>query len=228
MEAQARAQHAAARGFEHRVVHGGIFQHKLGADAAGAVAFLQLHALNVNAVGGGEPNFVAFAGHQVRDEARGGGFAVGAGHGNNGNARGGPGRKQHVDHRGRHVARQPFGGRNVHAEARRGVYLNHGAAAFVERHGNVVGHQVDAADVEAHDAGYPLGQEYVVGVHLVGDVTGRAAGADVGRALQVHGFARRQHRLQGQALAFQDVGGVLVGLNGREHFFVAHPRGGLC
>ena len=121
---------------------------------------------------------------------------------------------------------RPFGGRNVHAEARGGVHFNHGPAAFIQRHGNVGGHHVDAADVEAHNAGHPLGQQHVVGVHLVGNVGGGAAGADVGRAFQVQRFAGRQHRFQREAAAFEDVRGVLVGFDAVSTFSWPTPRRG--
>nr|GFC80998.1 hypothetical protein [Tanacetum cinerariifolium] len=139
VKAQARAQHAAPRRFEHRVVYGWVFQHKLGAHAARAVAFLQLNPLNINAVGSGKAYFVADAGHQMRNEARGRRLAVGARNGDNRDAGRGAGWKQHVNHRGGHVARQALGGRDVHAKAGGRIDLNHRAPRLVQRNGNVGG-----------------------------------------------------------------------------------------
>ena len=51
----------------------------------------------------------------------------------------------------------------MHAEAGRSVHLQHGTAGLGQRLGDVVGHDVDAADIQVDDAADALGEEDVVG-----------------------------------------------------------------
>jgi hypothetical protein len=81
VEAQAFAQHAAAGGLEHGGVDVGVHQHVARAARAAAVAAVDLPAVDVDAVGVGHAGAQAVGGQQVGDQARGGGLAVGAGHG---------------------------------------------------------------------------------------------------------------------------------------------------
>ena len=194
LEAETAAHQAAARRFQHGHVHHGLLQHELRAGRTGAIALHQQAVLDVHAVAAGHAHLVAHAAHQVRGEARGGGLAVGAGDGDDGDAARRARREEHVHHRFRHVAAEATRGVQVHAEARRGVHLQHRATALVQRHADVIGHDVDAADVQVDDAADTLGEEDVEGVHHFGDVIGGAAGAEVGRGLQVDHLVLRRAR----------------------------------
>ena len=66
-------------------------------------------------------------------------------------------REEHVDHRPGDVARLALGGRDVHAEAGRGVDLDDRAADLAQLREMSGRDEVDAADVEADRLDGPLG-----------------------------------------------------------------------
>jgi hypothetical protein len=95
---------------------------------SGHVALHGALAVDVDAVRGGESGRVAGHLGDVREHARRGGLAVGAGDAAMGTRDGGAGREQHVDDRRRDVARRAFARRHVHAKAGRRVHLADAAA----------------------------------------------------------------------------------------------------
>ena len=217
----AAADQAAARGLEHGGVDGRVVQDHLRRDRPGHVALHRQVAVDVDAVGAGQPDPVAGQLHDVADHARGGGLAVGAGDGADRDARLAAGREQHVDHRAGGVARRALAGRHVHAEARRGVDLADAAADVLVGLGDVGGEEVDAADVEADGADGADRHLAVVGVDHVGDVDGRAAGRQVGGGAQEDDLARGRHRVLVVALLGQHALGLLVELEPGQHLLVA-------
>ena len=79
VEAEARAEDAAAGGLEHGVVDGRVLEHHLRAGRAAHVAGQDLGAVDVDAVGGGHADAPAGRLHDVRDHPDGGRLAVRAG-----------------------------------------------------------------------------------------------------------------------------------------------------
>ena len=79
VKTQALAQHAAACGFEHGGVHIGVHQHVSRALRAGTITAVDLSAIHIHTIGVGHAHAQAAGGHEVRNEAGGGGLAVGAG-----------------------------------------------------------------------------------------------------------------------------------------------------
>ena len=124
-----------------RLEHGGVdrrvAEHQLARPRAGHVAADGAGAVDVDAVGGRHPHLVARELQDVRHHAGGGGLAVGAGDRGDRDAEARAAREEHVDHRPGDVARLPLGGRQVHAEAGRGVDLDDGAAHLAVAAGDV-------------------------------------------------------------------------------------------
>ena len=106
--------------------------------------------------------------------------------------------EQMLDDRLAHRLRRAFGRPQVHQQPRAGIDLDDRAALFVQRLADVLGHHVDAGDVQADGA---RGQRHQVGdfrVHVVGAVDG-----DVAVALDQHTAAGGRHAVGRQAQALQ-------------------------
>ncbi len=217
----AAAHQAAARGLQHGGVDGRVVQDHLRRDRAGHVALHRQVAVDVDAVGAGEPDPVAGELHDVGHHARGGGLAVGAGDGADRDARLAAGREQHVHHRAGDVARRALARRDVHAEAGRGVDLADAAADVLVGLGDVGGEEVDAADVEADGADGADRHLAVVGVDDVGDVDRGAAGREVGGGAQVDDLALGRDGVLVVALLGQHALGLVVELEPGQHLLVA-------
>src|SRR5262249_30073344 len=86
VEAQPFAENAAARRLEDRGFDFGMLQDRLGAFGPAAIAGLNKTIANVDAFRTGHAYRFINAAENVSDQARGGGFAVGSGNGNNGNS----------------------------------------------------------------------------------------------------------------------------------------------
>ena len=200
-DAHAGAQQAAARGLEHGGVDVRIGEHHARRHGAGHVARDRALAVDVDAVGRREARRVAGHLEDVREHARRRRLAVGAGDRGDRHARGRAGREQHVDHGPGRVARRALGGRDVHAEARRGVHLADAAADLLVRERDVLRQEIDAADVEADRLDGAHRHVAVVRVDDVGDVGRGAAGGEVRGRAQVHLAARFRHRVGRRAPA---------------------------
>ena len=136
------------------------------------------------------------------------------------------GLEQVVGNRLAHRAGLACGGFEVHQQAWAGIDLDHRTALWPQRLGNVLGHQVDTGDVQAHHAGGQHRLRGHIGVHLVGHVHRHVAGAH-----DEHRAARFRHAASAQALALelQHRGGVLVQADGiqRKVFFFTPARVGV-
>jgi len=122
----------------------------------------------------------------VRDHPRGRRFAVRSGNRHDWNPRAFAIRIQRVDDGGADVAARPGGRKQVHPQTRRRVHLDDAAAGLRERRRDVVGDEVDAADVEPDQTCGALTRRPHLVVHAVGDVFGRAAGRQIRGAAQQH------------------------------------------
>ncbi len=122
----------------------------------------------------------------MRDQARGGGLAVGAGDGDHRDAAVVAGGEQLVDHGLADGAALAVGRRQVHAQAGRGIDLDHAAVLLFQRPQHAFADHVDAADVQAHHLRRRHGARGHLGMHVVGHVGGGAAGAQVGVVAQQH------------------------------------------
>ena len=95
---------------------------------ATAIAGIDLSAVHVDAVAVGHADAQARVYHHVGDEAHRGGLAVGAGHGDDGNARVIVLAEHHGYDGFAHGAATAIGGREMHAQARCGVDLDDAAS----------------------------------------------------------------------------------------------------
>ena len=118
VDAHAGAEQAAARRLEHGDVDLRVGEHHARRDRARHVALHRALAVDVDAVGRGEPGRVAGHLGDVREHARRRGLAVRAGDRGDRHARRRARREQHVDHGPGDVARRALARRHVHAEAR--------------------------------------------------------------------------------------------------------------
>jgi hypothetical protein len=148
VERQAPLEDAAARRFQHREIDVRRAQHIAGRPVAGAVAAHHFHAVEVDALGRGHAGRAPGQARAVGQHQGGGGLAVGAGDRHHGDA---PvaGAEHGLDDGGACVARLAAARVVVHADARRRVDFDDGAALLLERLRDVAADDVDAGDVEA-------------------------------------------------------------------------------
>ena len=116
--AEALAQDAAARHLEHGRVHQRVLEHHLGRLRPAHVALLDQPPVDDDAVRGGHAHPPAHQLEDVGDHPDGRRLAVGAGHGDDRDARVRAAREEQVDDRPRHVLRLALGRVGVHAEPR--------------------------------------------------------------------------------------------------------------
>ncbi len=221
LEAQAAAQHAAARRFHDGRIDRGVSQDHLGRLRAGHVARHAELAVDVDAVGRGQPDRESRQLQDVREHARGRRLAVRAGHRGDRHARRRAGRKQHVDDGAADVSRRAFAGRNVHAKAGPGIHFANRTARFPIRKRDVPGQEIDATDVEADGVDGADRHLPVVRVNGVRHVDRRAAGREVRRGAQVDDLVFRRHRGPVVADLLQKSFRLVIELQARQHFFVA-------
>ena len=226
--AEPRAHDAAAGGLQHRRVDRGVAQHDLARPGAGHVAADGADAVDVDAVRGRHPHLVARELEDVPDHAGGGGLPVRPRDRREGDAEAVAAREEHVDHRPGDVARLPLGGREVHAEAGRGVDLDDRSSYFPITAGDVRRDEVDAADVEADRLDSPLGHHPVVLVDGVGPVGRGAAGRQVAGQAQVENLSFRQHGVEGHPLLGEQAPRLLVHHDAGQHLLVADAAPGVA
>src|SRR6185312_10647983 len=203
VEAKSLAQHAAARGFKYGSIHVGVHQHAASAFWATAVTAVDLLAVHVHAIGVGHAHAQRAAGHQVSNQARGGGLAVGAGHRHHGYAAVIAMGKQVRDDGLADRAALAKGWRQVHAQPRGRVDLHDAAMLLTHRPKHALAHHIHPAHMQAHHArrGDGVGSDFRV--HVIGDVGGGTARAEVGVVAQHHATAFCWHRLRRQSLRVQ-------------------------
>ena len=229
VEAQALAQHAAARGLQHRGLHLRVHQHVARALRAAAIAAVDLAAVDVNPVGVGHAHGQPGAGQQVRDHPCDGGLAVGAGDGDDGDAAVVTGRVQVGDDGLADGAPLAVGRRQVHAQPGGRVDFHDAAALGFQRFQHALADHVHAADVQAHHPRRGHGPCRDLGVDVVGDVGGGAAGGEIGVVAQSHAAPLLRDRGGRQALELQPGPGDVVDADAgqRAGVAIATPRVGV-
>ena len=200
---QTFAQDPAACGFKNGGVDIRVHQHIACTLGAAAIATVNLAAIDIDAVGQGHAHAQAAGSEQVGGQAGGCGFAVGAGHCNDGNAAILTGGKQVSNNGFTHRTAFSKGGRQVHAQARCGIDFHHAAALVFQRLEHGFADHVHAANVQAHHLRGSDSARGHVGVHIVGHIGGGAAGAQVGVVAQHDTLAFFRHALRVQALQGQ-------------------------
>ena len=154
------------------------------------------------------------------DHAGGRGLPIGAGDGDDRDARRRPLWKEHVDHRLGDVLRLALGRVGMHAEAGRGVDFDDGAAGLAHRLADVRRQEVNARHVQADHAGRLLGDLDVVVIGLEGAIDRDAAGRHIGGGRQLdHGILGR-HLVEAEPLFFDQLFGCLVELDAGQHLLM--------
>ena len=197
---QAFAQDAATRGFEYCCIHLGVQQHIARAFGATAVAAVDLAAVDVHAIGIGHAYPQALGGKEVGNQACRRGLAIGAGHSHHRNASVAARREHQIHHGLANRARLAVRGRQVHAQAGRGVDFDNATGLLFDGVQHALADQVDAADVQPHHLRGRHGARRHVGVHIIGDVGGRAASGEVGVVAQDDALALGRDRVGRQPL----------------------------
>ena len=220
--AEALAKDAAAGHLENGEVDPGILEHHAGRPRAACVRLLDQATVDVDAVGGGHPDLVPEAPDDMGDHARGRGLPIGAGDGDDRDARRRPLWKEHVDHRLGDVLRLALGRVGMHAEAGRGVDFDDGAAGLAHRLADVRREEVDAGDVQAHHAGRLLRNLDVVVIGLEGAIDRDAASRHIGGGRQLDDGILGRHLVEGEALLYRELLGRLVELDAGQHLFMTN------
>ena len=174
-DTHARAQQAAARGFEHGDVDLRVCQYHARGNRPRHVALHGTLAVDVDSIRGGQARCVAAHFCDMREHSRRRRLAVGAGDCRNRHARGRACREQHGDDRRGDVAGRAFARRDVHAKTGRRVHFADAAADGAVALGNVLGEKIHAAHVQPDGAHGALRHLAVIGMYDVGDVRRRAA-----------------------------------------------------
>ena len=203
VKAQAFAQNAAARGFKHGSIDFRVQQHIARAFGAGAIAVVNLAAVHVHTIGIGHAHPHTGSRKKMRDQACGGGFAIGAGDRHHGNAPIVAGRKHQIHHGLANRARLAIRGCQMHAQAGRGVDFHNAAVLFLNGQQHAFADQIDAANVQAHHLRRGHSARRYVGVYIVGHVGSRAAGGQVGIAAQNDALAFGGYGIGRQTLVGQ-------------------------
>ena len=219
--AQALAQDAAPGDLEHRRVHGRVLEHHLGRLRAAHVALLDQPPVDDDAVRRGHPDPPAHELEDVGDHPDRRRLAVRAGHREDRDPGGRAGREERVHDRPSDVLWLALGRVGVHPEPGRGVDLDDRAAGLADGRLDVRADEVDAGDVEPHDARCRLGDLDVVGVRLERPVDRRPAGRHVAGQRELDPDPGRGHAVELQALGLDERLGRLVELDPGEDLLVA-------
>ena len=148
VKGQAFTQHAAACGFQHSRVHIRVHQHTAGAARSAAVAGVKLQAIHINAVGVGHAHAQAMRAQQVGAQTHGGGFAVGAGDGDQGDAAIFAVGKHGVDDGAADIAALAKRGLQMHAQSWRGIHFHNAAVLLFQRLEHRLDHHVHTAHIQ--------------------------------------------------------------------------------
>ena len=194
VEGKALAKDSAAGGLENGHIDRRIYENAPRALRAAAIAAVDAAVIHENAVRAGHTHRLTSPAKHVGDEPRRGRLAVHAGHGDDGNPPGFAAREEDVGDRFAHRPRNADRRLQVHPQARGGVHLDDDSSLFAQRAGNVLCHHVDAGDVQPHDLGRIHGVGRHGRMHALGDVDGRAAGAQIRVAANQHRRAGRRNR----------------------------------
>src|SRR3990167_796953 len=176
---QAVLQDGAGIVFNHGGLHHLVHQQAVRGFPVGTVAGFDAALVKEQAGAAGHTGMPSAQVQQPGHQAGNGGGAPRARNPHDGNAARVPGmffgRKQVLHNRLPHGPRRPHGGLEVHQQAGARVHLHDGATLGVQRPGDVLCHEVDARNVQAHHLGGQLGDVGHLGVHVVGAVHGHVA-----------------------------------------------------
>ncbi len=188
---------------------------------AGHVALDGDPTVHLDTPGGRHADDVAAGFHDMREHARGRGLTVGAGDRGHRDATRRARRVEHVEHLAGNVARLAFARRNVHTKAGAGVDLDYGAADVLVGHGDIVGDEIDATDVET-DRAYRAHRHFtIVRVHHVGQIDRGAAGRQVGGGSQEKDLVFFQYGVFIVAGIFHQTLRLFVEFDASQYLFVA-------
>ena len=195
VKSQSFAQHAAAGGFQHGCVHVWVQQHAACTLGTAAVASVDHGSADIDTIGIGHADTHAVVGQQVRNQTDRGGFAIGASDGHDRNTTV-LARFEHAGNDGlAHSAAFAKRGCQMHAQAGCGVDFHHAAALFFQWAQDGVAHHVHTADIQPYHARCGHGTRGYIGVHIVGDIGGRAAGGQVGVVAQIDALSLDGNRV---------------------------------
>jgi hypothetical protein len=191
---------------EHRAVDLAADQQTLGNGAVGGVGIVDAAPAEEQAVAAGQAHRVAGQLQQPGGQPGHAAAVATAGNADDGDAtdgRLGVGggvflRKQVLDDGVTHRPRVADGRLQMRQQARAGIDLDDGAALRRQRPPDVLGHHVDAGNVQPHRAHRQFDHPRHLGVDLVGAVDG-----DIAVALDQHAAAGGRHRLGRQTLALE-------------------------
>src|SRR5206468_2041374 len=108
----------------------------------------------------------------------------------------------------------------MHPEAGGSVDLKHSTTVLGNGRGEIVGHNIDAADIESYDTGYALAHENVGRMHVVGYVRGGTAGAEVGCGLEPKLLVIGKDSVEGVAVLLENIVCKVIDLDRGEYLFV--------
>ena len=200
VEAEPLAQYAATRRFEDSGIDAGVEQYVASALGTAAIAGINPLVLDIDAVGAGHADAQAVAAENVGDQAHSRCLAVGAGNRDQRNAGIVAVGEHRRNDRFADVAAFAVGGRQVHAQAGRGIEFDDAATLFFEWAQDIVADDVDPGDVEADHLCGSDGALCEVGMHVVGDVGGGAARRQVSVVTQDDALASGGDRIGAQPI----------------------------
>ena len=203
IETQAFSQDSAASRFKNRCINVWVHQHIASASWAAAIAGVNALVANVDTVGVCHADGESCARNKVSDQASGGGLAVGAGNGRYGYTAGFT-RFEHGFNNGfADRARFAEGRAQVHAQAGSRIDFNDAAVLRCQGIEDIFADQINAADIQPYHLRCSNGHFCELGVHLVGNVGGGTAGAQVGVIAQNDERAIFRNRIKCVALPLQ-------------------------
>src|SRR5690606_17463697 len=171
----------------------------------------------------GHADTIVVGAQDMADQARGGGLAVGAGHGDHRNAAVVAILEHRRDDRFADRAALAERGFDVHAQTRCSIDLDHATALFFQCLEHGFTDDIDAADVESDHLRRFDRTRCQFRMYVVGDVGGGAAGREVGIVAQQYRYAARGNAVDRVALFFEggDADAVETDLGQRRGMAVA-------
>jgi hypothetical protein len=167
---QSFAEDGAPAVLDHRRLDGGVEQQTVAGCPVGAVGFLDMTPVDMQAIAAGQSDAPAGEVDQVGQQLGDGGLAMRSADADDRNAAAFAFGKQAVDNRLADRTRLADAGAQVHQQAGAGIHLDDRAALFVERPGNILADEIDAGDVETDDPRCQRRQRGGFRMNLVGDV----------------------------------------------------------
>uniref|UniRef100_A0A0N4ZWI7 PE-PGRS family protein n=1 Tax=Parastrongyloides trichosuri TaxID=131310 RepID=A0A0N4ZWI7_PARTI len=210
VEGKALAEDAPPGAFQHGDVDDGIIEHPPGAARAAGVAGADPLPVDIDAAGVGQAHDPSFRLQHMGDHPPHGRFPVGARHCDHGNAGPDAPREHHVQNRPGDVPRLALRRRQMHAQSRRRIDLDHTPAGVAHRAADVRRQKIHPGHVQAQGQGGPPGDSGVGRMNLVGPVRRGPARGKVGGGPERDPDAGPRNALGRQALAGQEGQRLLV------------------